>query len=117
MSTADWMSGASPPSGVRCQTVAPAGGAANRARPVSARPIRAASAARGRSRQMGAGDIQTIVGAPRDGRPAAPVVFRSWPAETPVAAVILLHGLGGHSERFHECGRIWSSRGLSLYAP
>ena len=66
---------------------------------------------------MSAGDIRHIVGASRDGRPAEPVVYRAWPAERPAAAVILLHGLGGHSDRFHECGRVWSARGLSLYAP
>jgi len=34
-----------------------------------------------------------------------------------VAAVIILHGLGGHSDRFQECGRRWSHQGLSVYAP
>lgn len=34
-----------------------------------------------------------------------------------MAAVILVHGLGGHSDRFQECGRLWASRGLSVYAP
>lgn len=28
----------------------------------------------------------------------------------------MLHGLGGHSDRFQECARLWSSRGISVYA-
>jgi alpha-beta hydrolase superfamily lysophospholipase len=64
-----------------------------------------------------AGDIQTIVSSGRGSRPDARVVFRAWPAADAKAAVILLHGLGGHSDRFQECGRYWASRGISVYAP
>ena len=28
----------------------------------------------------------------------------------------MLHGLGGHSDRFQECATLWSSRGISVYA-
>lgn len=63
------------------------------------------------------GGIETILSSASGGRPAARVVFRSWQAADPGAAVILLHGLGGHSDRFQECGSYWASRGLAVYAP
>ncbi len=63
------------------------------------------------------GDIQTIIGRAGGSRPPSTIVYRAWPAEKPVAAVILLHGLGGHSDRFQECGRHWSRQGISIYAP
>src|SRR5690349_2121732 len=100
---ADWMVGASPPPGVRCQVRAAAGAGTNAAR-MATRP---GASARSGDRMTTAGDIQTIVSSGRGSRPDARVVFRAWPAADAKAAVILLHGLGGHSDRFQECGRYW----------
>lgn len=44
------------------------------------------------------------------------VLYRAWPARSPRAALLLLHGLGGHTDRYQECGRYWAGRGISTYA-
>jgi acylglycerol lipase len=43
-------------------------------------------------------------------------MFRRWAAPEPAAALILVHGMGGHSDRYQECGRTWAGRGISTYA-
>jgi alpha-beta hydrolase superfamily lysophospholipase len=63
-----------------------------------------------------AGDIDRIVRS-REGRPQPDVVFRAWRAAAPEAALIIVHGLGGHSDRYQECAGRWSGRGISCYAP
>lgn len=44
------------------------------------------------------------------------LLYRRWPAAEPRAALILVHGLGGHTDRYQECGRTWAGRGISTYA-
>jgi alpha-beta hydrolase superfamily lysophospholipase len=44
-------------------------------------------------------------------------MFRAWPAADPVAALIVVHGLGGHSDRYQESAGLWAGRGISVYAP
>lgn len=44
------------------------------------------------------------------------LLYRRWPAAQARAAVIFVHGLGGHTDRYQECGRYWAGRGISLYA-
>lgn len=63
-----------------------------------------------------AGDIRRIVRS-REGRPQPDVVYRAWPAAAPRAALVVVHGLGGHSDRYQECGTLWSTRGISVVAP
>lgn len=45
------------------------------------------------------------------------VLFRRWAAASPRAALIMVHGLGGHSDRFQECARRWAAGGITTYAP
>ncbi len=63
------------------------------------------------------GDMQRIVSPQGTGHQPDIVPFRCWPAADPKAALIMVHGLGGHSDRYQECGNRWSPRGISVYAP
>ncbi len=44
------------------------------------------------------------------------VYYRDWSCNDPNAAIILIHGLGGHSERFFELGPYLSEAGIKPYA-
>jgi len=44
------------------------------------------------------------------------VFYREWACDEPKAVMILVHGLGGHSGRFHELGPLLSKAGYYVYA-
>lgn len=62
------------------------------------------------------GRMDRIVSPGEGSRQPDVVLFRRWDAAAPRAALIFIHGLGGHSDRYQECGRAWAGRGVSTYA-
>jgi lysophospholipase len=61
--------------------------------------------------------MERIVSPGPAGRQPEEILFRRWTAPEPRAALLLVHGLGGHSDRFQECARRWAARGITTYAP
>ena len=45
-----------------------------------------------------------------------PVYYRHWPAPTPRAAVIFLHGYGEHTGLYHRYGFALNAAGIDLWA-
>jgi alpha-beta hydrolase superfamily lysophospholipase len=42
------------------------------------------------------------------------IYYRSWPIDSPKAAVMLIHGLGEHCQRYDHLGEALNQKGYAL---